>query len=112
MSFGLLDGFHSIATPATVAQHLLMLFLVLIGPVWDWFETRELRVNPSSTARLAYYRSTVLWLWTSSCVAIWSTGWQALFTLHGLGIRVAWLQANRWAWWLVTAVLGLVVFSN
>jgi len=109
MFIGRLNEPYPITTLATVAQHVLVFFLVFIGPVWDYVDTRRLKVNSSSIARLGYYRRTILWLWIFSFVALWCNGWQALFTLQGLGIQVAWLQANRWLWWLVSVVLGLAV---
>jgi membrane protease YdiL (CAAX protease family) len=91
----------------TIAQYLLMLFLVAVGPVWDYFDTKPLKGNPSSAARLGYYRRTILWLWTATAIAIWTTGWAGLFTLHGLGIRAAWLQTRSWAWWTLAALVTL-----
>jgi membrane protease YdiL (CAAX protease family) len=99
----------SVVSPAAIAQHLLAVFLVAAGPVWDFFDTRKLKANSSSAARLGYYRRTILWLWTASCVAVWTTGWAALFTLRGLGIQAAWLAAHRWAWWATAALVTLVV---
>ena len=100
---------HLSINPAAVAQHLLMVFLIFVWPVWDYFATRRLRANPSGAARLGYYRRTILWLWTSSCVAVGTTGWVALFTLRGLGIRAAWLETHRWAWWTTAALVTLFV---
>jgi membrane protease YdiL (CAAX protease family) len=100
---------HLYLTPAAIAQHLLMVFLVFVGPVWDFFDTRRLKANPGSAARLGYYRRTTLWLWTASCVAVWAVGWPALFTLRGLGIRAAWLQTHRWACWAAAGLVALIV---
>ena len=100
---------HFSFSPAIVAQHLLMVFLVFAGPVWDFFDTQALKTNPSSAARLGYYRRTMLWLWTAACVAIWTTGWGSLYTLRGLGIRVSWLEAHRWAWWVGVALIAMLV---
>ncbi len=96
-------------SPQTIAQYLLMLFLVVVGPVWDYFDTKSLKANPSSAARLSYYRRTILWLLTASAIALWTTGWTGLFTLRGLGIRAVWLETHRWTWWTLGVMVLLFV---
>jgi membrane protease YdiL (CAAX protease family) len=103
---------HSFVNLSAVAQHLLMVFLVVVGPVWDYFDTRPLKANPSSAARLGYYFRTILWLWTASCVALWTTGWTAPFTLSGLGFQDSWIETHRWAWWVGAAFVTLLVLMQ
>lgn len=93
-----------------IATHLLALFLVFVGPIWDYFETRPLKANPTPQARLRYYRQTFAWLWIAAGVACWSSGFGSLVTLRGLGIQASWLQSHRWAWWLLAALISLAVF--
>jgi len=92
-----------------IVINLLALFLLLIGPVWDYFDTRGLKSNPSSRARLRYYLQTIVWLWIAAIAACWGNGFGALFTLHGLGISGLWLHLHRWAWWLLAVLIGLFV---
>src|ERR1700678_704586 len=47
---------------SVLAAHLLVVFLAVVGPVWDYFDTRSLKANPTSQSRLRYYQRTVLWL--------------------------------------------------
>jgi len=70
-----------------LAAHLLALFLIVVGPVWDYFEGRLLKANPNSERRLRYYWRTVLWLLVATGVACWSEGLGTLVTLRGLRIQ-------------------------
>lgn len=92
-----------------LATHLLALFLIVIAPVWDYFESRSLRAKPSRKLRLHYYRLTFLWIWIATGVACWANGFAALFTLHGLGIQTTWLHPHLWIWWLLTILVTLAV---
>jgi membrane protease YdiL (CAAX protease family) len=91
---------------ATITQFLLAIFLAIVGPVWDYFDTLKLRAHPSGKARLGYYRRTMLWLWTAACIALVTPGWHALFTLRGAGIQIA---GQKWAWWTTASLLALVI---
>lgn len=92
-----------------IVIHLLALFLIFIGPVWDYFDTRSLKAHPSQRARLRYYRQTILWVWIATFAACWAYGFGDLFTLRGLGIRAIWLYQHRWAWWVLAVLIGLIV---
>src|ERR1700678_2106563 len=100
---------HFAVNPPVVAAHLLALFLIVVGPIWDHFELRPLKAQPTSRRRLRYYRLTFIWLWIATGVACWINGLGALTTLHGLGIQVEWLQCHLWAWWLSIVFVSLFV---
>ena len=89
--------------------HLLALFLVIVCPVWDYFETRPLRANPSRKGRMRYYRLILIWLWIATGIACLANGFSTLFTLGGLGINAAWLHARPLVWWLLVIFVILVV---
>ncbi len=89
-------------------DHLLAFFLVVVGPIWDYFGTRPLKANPSGAARLHYYRQTFVWLWITTGVACSSDGFAPLMTLHGLGVQGMWLKGH-WGWWLLAAIVTLAV---
>lgn len=94
---------------SAIVTNLLALFLVVVSPVWDFFETRTLRAHPSGAARLHYYRQTAVWLWSAAGVACWAQGFSNLVTLRGLGIGTVWLDQHRWAWYALAALLVLIV---
>lgn len=97
------------ANPSLLATHLLAFFLIVAGPIWDYFDTRPLKANPSPRARMRYYRQTFVWLWIATGVAVLASGFTALFTLGGLGVHAAWLDRHSWPWWLLVVLVSLVV---
>jgi hypothetical protein len=40
----------------TLMQHLLFLFLLAVAPIWDLYNTRKLKRNPSSEQKIRYYK--------------------------------------------------------
>jgi membrane protease YdiL (CAAX protease family) len=67
--------------PSIGVAHVLALFLLVIYPAWDYFDTRELRKGADSRTKLRYYKKTALLFWLASIAAVWSLG-AKLFTLH------------------------------
>jgi len=92
-----------------LASHLLAIFLIIVGPIWDYFDTLPLKRDPSPQSRLRQYRRLVVWLWIAAAVASWANGITALTTLRGMGIYVEWLQFPNWTWWLAAVLLLLIV---
>jgi uncharacterized protein len=99
---------HS-ADSSLLVAHLLALFLIVVGPIWDYFDTRPLKAHPSPQRRLRYYRQTIVWLWIATGVACWASGFGALFTVRGIGIHAGWLDRHSWAWWLLVVLVSLVI---
>jgi uncharacterized protein len=106
----LLSPLWAVGGPAaTAATHLLALFLVVVGPAWDYFEMRPLKAAPTHKGRMRYYVRTFLWLWIATGVACWTQGIRALTTLRGMGIHGEWLERHGWAWWVLAGVIALIV---
>lgn len=97
------------ANSSLLAAHLLAFFLIVVWPIWDYFDTRPLKANPSPQARLRYYRQISALLWIATGVAVWASGFSALFTVRGIGVHAPWLDRYRWPWWLLVVLVSLVV---
>jgi hypothetical protein len=52
------------------AQHALAFLLVVVYPVWDYFDARDLRAGINPAAKLRYYKKTMLLLWLAALVAL------------------------------------------
>jgi len=98
-----------LANSSLLVAHLLAFFLIVVGPIWDYFDTRPLKANPSPQARLRYYRQIFVLLWIATGVACWASGFDALFTSRGIGIQAAWAESHSWTWWLLAVLIALVV---
>ncbi len=91
---------------ATLLQHLLFVFLLVIAPAWDYYDTRRLKQNPASDKKLAYYRTLCIWLWIAALVACVTAGWRSIFTIAP-GESAAWMLKHAWAYYAVGTVIAL-----
>src|SRR5690606_23302091 len=71
-------------------HHLLVLFLVLIFPLWDRHETRVLKADASENRRIQSYQKTVGWVWAATALLLRTTPHAALFTPP----EVSWLAGT------------------
>jgi membrane protease YdiL (CAAX protease family) len=67
------------AMEITLPHHMLVLFLVLLFPLWDRRETRLLKADPSETRRIRSYQKTVGWLWAATALLLLTTPPAELF---------------------------------
>lgn len=94
---------------ATLVQHLLLLFLLIVAPTWDFYDTRRLKKNPSSAGKIRYYKTLAAWLWIASIVAYLAAGWRAVFTINPAPSEIPWLLEHAWVFYLVGVVIALFV---
>lgn len=92
-----------------LVDHLLVVWLVLVSPIWDWLDTRALKAHPTGRRRLRYYWQTIAILALGAAVACWSHGISSFLTLGALGINEPLLDRHSWVWWLLTIVVLLWV---
>jgi len=92
-----------------LVDHVLVLLLVFVSPVWDWFDTRALKASPSPQRRLRYYKQTIAILVLAAGIACWAHGIHSFLTLQGLGIDEPLLQRRSWLWWLLMLFVLLAV---
>jgi membrane protease YdiL (CAAX protease family) len=90
-------------------DHLLVVWLVLVSPIWDWLDTRALKAHPTGKRRIRYYWQTIAILALGAAVACWSHGIGSFLTLGALGINEPLLERDSWLWWLLTSLVGLWV---
>src|SRR5580704_13075734 len=95
------------SSPPIVVQHLLFVFLVVVAPAWDFYDTRRLRQNPGSERKLRYYRTLVSWLWIATVVAWLAVGFRPLFVFHLKPEEMPWLFAHLW---VRSVVWGVLIF--
>lgn len=90
-----------------MAQHLLFVFLAVVTPAWDFYDTRRLKKNPGSPQKITYYKTTCAWLWIASCVAVLTSGFQEVFTINAGPDDAGWLFGHSWVRYLVGAVIAV-----
>jgi CAAX protease family protein len=94
---------------ATLLQHLLFLLLLVIAPIWDFYDTRRLKRNPSSERKIRYYKTICAWLWIASALAVVALGFRPLFTINPSPGEISWLLLHPWVGYLVEALIAIVL---
>jgi uncharacterized protein len=94
---------------AMLTQHLLFLFLLVVSPIWDLYDTRKLKRNPSSEQKLRYYWTFCTWLWVASALAVVAIGFRSLFSISPSPGEISWLLLHPWVRYLVEALIAIVV---
>ncbi len=97
-----------VSVMTTLIQHLLFVFLLLIAPAWDYYDTARLKRNPNSAPRIRYYRTVVSWLWIAAILACGVVGPRAIFSIAPAPQEAYWLYGHAWVRYLLEAVLALL----
>ncbi len=98
---------HDVAV-STLMQHLLVLSLLVVFPVWDLFATRKLKRNPSSERKLRYYKTLCAWLWAASALAVVAIGFRPVITISPSPGEIPWLLLHPWVRYLVGALIAIL----
>jgi uncharacterized protein len=90
-----------------VIDHVLAVFLSVLYPVWDYFDTRELRRGSTASARVQYYRKTTLYEWIAAGAAWWAVG-PKILSLQLAPTGISWLPVALVRW--TASVLTILFF--
>jgi hypothetical protein len=90
-----------------MVENILAAFLLVIYPVWDYFDTRELRTGSNPRARIRYYRKTALHEWIAAGAAFWAAG-PIILSLQLAGTGISWLPVTLVRW--TTAAVTILFF--
>jgi len=99
----------SVAMPM---QHLLLLFLLVVAPIWDLYDTAKLKRNPSSEQKIRYYKTMCTWLWIATALAVVAIGFRPLFTISPSPGEISWLLLHPWVRSLVEALIAIFVILS
>jgi uncharacterized protein len=88
-----------------IVQHLLFIFLLVVAPAWDFYDTTRLKRDPTSANRIRYYRTLCSWLWISAVIACFVVGWHSIFTIAPSAGELTWLFSNIWVRYIVVMIL-------
>jgi membrane protease YdiL (CAAX protease family) len=94
---------------AVTVQHLLFFFLVVVTPVWDYYDTRRLKRNPETARKIRYYQTLSAWLWIAAVVAYLAVGFRGVFTMTPMPGDASWLFAHAWVRYAVESVVAIFV---
>ena len=94
-------------TADTAVQHLLFFFLVVVTPIWDYYDTCRLKRNPQSDQKIRYYQTLSAWLWIATGIACLAVGLRPLLIITPLPGEAAWLFGHAWVRCLMGAAIAL-----
>lgn len=96
---------------AVLIQHLLVIAMVVVAPVWDRMATRDLKTSADPNVKRRYYRITSIVLWTASAVACLAVGgYSALSRVGRITGDAPWLPSGgRGADLVQGAIIGMLV---
>lgn len=92
---------------ATLIQHLLFLFLLIVAPIWDLYDTRRLKADPTSQRKIRHYKTLAAWLWIATFLACAAVGLRPLFTIFPVIEEIPWLWHHAWLNYLIQAIVAI-----
>ena len=112
MSHYIYAAWTSLTPPAVglLVQHLLVLFLAVGMPLWDWYEIPRLKASTEPRKKIRYYKKIAAALWVCALIAASTIGIRTAFTIQKPAGELAWLEAGSWQEKLLIGILaGMMV---
>lgn len=78
-----------------LAQHVLVLVLVVVFPLWDRYEIPRLKAGTDPGKRVRFYRKIIAAEWICAVVAFLAVGFGAVFTIRPMQGEIGWLSGTR-----------------
>lgn len=75
-----------------IVQHLLVLFLAIGAPLWDWYEIPRLKASTDPRKKIKFYGKIMAASWVCTVVALLTIGISAVFTIRTMAGDIAWLD--------------------
>jgi hypothetical protein len=77
-----------------ILQHVLVLFLIVATPLWDWHEIPRLKASTDPRKKVTFYWKIVAASWVCAVVAVFTTGVAAVSTVQTVPGEISWLEAG------------------
>jgi uncharacterized protein len=93
-----------------ILQHVLVFFLIVVTPLWDWYEIPRLKASTDPAKKIKFYGKIVAASWACALVAALTVGHTAVFTIHKVAGEGAWLDTrSRTGLFLAELTAGLLI---
>ena len=93
-----------------ILQHLLVFFLIVVTPLWDWYEIPKLKASVAPRKKIRFYQKIVAASWACAMVAVVTIGVAAATTIHTASGDAAWLEPrSRAGFFLEGLVAGMLI---
>jgi len=77
-----------------IFQHLLVFVLIVVMPLWDWYEIPRLKASTEPRKKVRFYRKIVIVSWICAVVATLTIGVVNVSTIHRIAGELPWLESG------------------
>jgi uncharacterized protein len=77
-----------------VVQHLLVIFLVVVTPLWDWYEIPRLKASTDPRRKVKFYAKIMAASWVCAAVAVMTAGVASVSNIRTVPGEISWLDAG------------------
>ena len=77
-----------------IVQHVLVFCLIVVMPLWDWYEIPRLKASTVPGKKIRFYGKIVAASWALAVVAVITVGVSAVFVIRMAPREIAWLAAG------------------
>ena len=93
-----------------IVQHFLVFLLIVVMPLWDWYEIPRLKASTTPRKKIRFYQKIVVASWACAAVAVIAIGWNAAVTVQRRAEEAAWLSSEtRGGVFLEGLIAGLLI---
>ncbi len=93
-----------------ILQHVLVFVLIVVTPLWDWYEIPRLKASTDPGKKVKFYGKIMVASWVCAVVAALAVGLAAVFTIHRTTGEGAWLDTrSRAGLFLAGLSAGLLI---
>jgi membrane protease YdiL (CAAX protease family) len=93
-----------------IVQHVLVFFLIVVTPLWDWYEIPRLKASTDPQRKIRFYGKVVAASWICAVVAALAIGLVTVLTIHRVPGDVTWLDpGSRGRLFLEGLMLGMLI---
>jgi len=78
----------------TGLQHLLVFFLVVVTPLWDWYEIPRLKASTAPRKKIRFYQKIMAASWICAVVAVATVGLASTFHVTAMPTEIGWLASG------------------
>ncbi|HET6181219.1 MAG TPA: CPBP family intramembrane glutamic endopeptidase [Candidatus Sulfotelmatobacter sp.] len=93
-----------------LAQHVLVFFLIVVTPLWDWYEIPRLKASTEPRKKVRFYWKIVAASWACAIVAVVTVGIATVYAIQTVPGEIAWLdRGSRGAMVLMGIAAGMLI---
>ena len=89
-----------------IVQHVLVFVLIVVTPLWDWYEIPRLKASTEPRKKVRFYGKIVAVSWICAVVAVLTIGVATAFNIYRASGEIAWLDPGSRGGAFVKGITG------